>query len=136
MYPIDLKAQASCWMSRIDLLLANLYPSVKLQHVDLQGKRALITGSNVGIGKETARGLAKQGAEVWLLCRDLNKAKEAREDLVKDTGNERIFVEIIDMSSLESVRAFDKRWGLRTPEGRKVDLLFNNAGKTFVQQLS
>ena len=37
--------------------------------VDLSGRVALVTGANSGMGKETARELARMGAEVILGCR-------------------------------------------------------------------
>ncbi len=44
----------------------------------LTEKTVIITGSNSGIGKETAVDLAKRGARVILACRDLKRADDAR----------------------------------------------------------
>jgi NAD(P)-dependent dehydrogenase (short-subunit alcohol dehydrogenase family) len=84
---------------------------------DLTGRRAIVTGSNVGIGEVTARELAARGAEVTLACRNTDAAREAARRM---TGTTR--VEALDLASLDSVRHFAERW-----DG-PLDLLVNNAG--------
>lgn len=44
---------------------------------DLTGKRALVTGGNSGIGKETARVLSKAGCRVWITSRRMEAGQEA-----------------------------------------------------------
>lgn len=46
--------------------------------VNLKGKTVLITGANSGIGKETARYMAKQGARVIMACRTMETAEKVR----------------------------------------------------------
>lgn len=47
-------------------------------HAKMDGKVVLITGANGGIGKETARDIAKRGARVILACRNLDSANEVK----------------------------------------------------------
>ena len=84
-----------------------------------------ISGCSSGIGKVTAHELSKRGAKVVMLCRDLEKADEAADDIRKDTGNV-VSVVHLDLSSLESVRKCAEE--LHYNEDR-IDILVNNAGK-------
>ncbi len=45
--------------------------------VDASKRVAIVTGANTGIGRETALGLAKAGMQVFLACRNADKAREA-----------------------------------------------------------
>ncbi|XP_038073397.1 retinol dehydrogenase 13-like [Patiria miniata] len=91
----------------------------------LDGKTVLITGANTGIGKETARDLARRGARVILACRDLAKAEAAMTDIREDTGNSNLAVVKLDLASLASVRACAEK--IKREESR-LDILINNAG--------
>ncbi|XP_078673788.1 retinol dehydrogenase 12-like [Branchiostoma floridae x Branchiostoma belcheri] len=91
----------------------------------LDGKTVVITGANTGIGKETARDIARRGARVIVACRDLAKAEAAAEEIRKDTGNGNVVVEKLDLASLKSVREFAAK--ANGTESR-LDILINNAG--------
>ncbi|KAK3860412.1 hypothetical protein Pcinc_033532 [Petrolisthes cinctipes] len=90
----------------------------------LNGKTVVITGCNTGIGKETARDLSSRGARVVMLCRDLQKAKLAAEEIHKETGNA-VVVYPLDLASLQSVRETAAK--LKDAEPR-IHILINNAG--------
>jgi NAD(P)-dependent dehydrogenase (short-subunit alcohol dehydrogenase family) len=90
--------------------------------IDLTGRRAVVTGASSGIGVETARALATAGAEVTLAVRDINAGKRVVADLTGQTGNQNIAAEAMDLSDIESVRAFVERW-----QG-PLHILINNAG--------
>lgn len=90
----------------------------------LDGKTVVITGSNTGIGKETARDLSLRGARVVMLCRDLEKAKTAAEEIHKESGNP-VGVYHLNLSSLASIR--NTVAALAQVE-HKIHILINNAG--------
>ncbi|XP_026056760.1 retinol dehydrogenase 12 [Carassius auratus] len=93
--------------------------------VRLDDKTVIITGANTGIGKETARDLAKRGARVIMACRDLERAEAARKELIEDSGNQKIVVNKLDLSDTKSIRAFAE---LINKEEKQVNILINNAG--------
>ena len=90
-----------------------------------QGKTALVTGANSGIGYQAALELARHGAHVFLGCRDLAKGNAALARLQREAPGASAEVAELDMASLPSVRAFA---GQYAASGRALDLLINNAG--------
>lgn len=92
----------------------------------LQGKLALVTGANTGIGKETARGLAARGARVVLACRDVKKGEAAANDIRVQGGE--VEVMHLDLASFASVRTFAGEFAAKFA---KLDILVNNAGMAF-----
>ena len=88
----------------------------------MQGKRVLITGANGGIGKVTARELAKLGAEVVVAARDSEKTQTALQEIREHGRADHIPV---DLASLESVRALGRTFLNRYD---RLDVLINNAG--------
>ncbi|XP_068226644.1 retinol dehydrogenase 11-like [Palaemon carinicauda] len=91
----------------------------------LEGKTAIVTGSSAGIGKETARDLARRGARVILACRNVQKAQKVADDIIGTTGNGQVFVKQLDTSDLASVRKFAKEI---IDTEKELHILVNNAG--------
>ncbi|KAM3967176.1 retinol dehydrogenase 13-like [Aphomia sociella] len=89
------------------------------------GKVVIVTGANSGLGFETAKDLANRGAKVILACRSISRATEAKELIVKETGNNDIHIQRLDFTSLRSVREFCER--IKQTE-KRLDVLINNAG--------
>jgi NAD(P)-dependent dehydrogenase (short-subunit alcohol dehydrogenase family) len=85
---------------------------------DLTGKQFLITGGTSGIGKETARELARAGANVTITAR--NAAKGAA--TVAEIARDRVDYKLLDLADLSSVRTFAKEF--TSP----IDVLILNAG--------
>ena len=92
---------------------------------DQSGRVAVVTGGNSGLGLETARQLARAGADVVIACRNPDKGAAAVTDIKAGVPDARLQVAALDLASLDSVRAFAE-W-LRTERDR-LDLLVNNAG--------
>lgn len=91
----------------------------------MQYKRILITGSTDGIGKETAVKLAAKNHEIIIHGRQGAKVDNTVDWLKQKTGNEKIFGEIADFSSLKEV----KRLAMRLKDTYdSLDVLLNNAG--------
>jgi NAD(P)-dependent dehydrogenase (short-subunit alcohol dehydrogenase family) len=91
----------------------------------LDGKQAIVTGANSGIGYHTALELARAGAEVVLAVRDLERGNEAKARLLTEAPAAMVTLEALDLSALASVRAFAERMLGRN---RPLDILVNNAG--------
>ncbi len=99
--------------------------------MSLHGRVVVVTGSNVGIGLETAVGAAERGATTILACRNLAKAEAAAKQVTQRTWNDDVHVVALDLADLASVRkAADdiaSGWG-------RLDVLVNNAGGTWSQR--
>ena len=86
---------------------------------------AIVTGANAGLGFETTKALAAEGFKGIMACRDLEKAKEARQQILNWHGNAKLEIQELDLASLESVRSFASEF---RSKNEKLDLLINNAG--------
>src|ERR1700679_419097 len=92
---------------------------------DLSGKIALVTGSNTGIGYETALALYEHGAQVIVASRDRDKAEKAVIAMQAFKGNGSLEIGVLDLASLSAVRSFADTIASRF---EKLDILINNAG--------
>nr|XP_026496871.1 retinol dehydrogenase 14-like [Vanessa tameamea] len=92
--------------------------------VHMVGKVVLITGGNSGIGLETAKNLADRGARIIIACRSVKRAQEAKEEIIKTTGNKDIEYRRLDLASFRSIREFCENI-LKTE--KRLDVLINNA---------
>ncbi|HEY8966656.1 MAG TPA: SDR family NAD(P)-dependent oxidoreductase, partial [Candidatus Methylacidiphilales bacterium] len=87
-----------------------------------EGRRAVVTGSNSGIGWHTALELARRGAEVVLAARSPEKARDAEARIRRLVPEARLVPAVLDLADLASVRRFAGEQG-----GAPLDLLVNNA---------
>src|SRR6185436_10955163 len=92
---------------------------------DIQGKVAIVTGANSGIGRVTAEGLALRGASVVMVCRDHARGASAQSEIKEKSGNSSVELMLCDLASQKSIREFASEFK-RTHE--RLDVLVNNAG--------
>jgi NAD(P)-dependent dehydrogenase (short-subunit alcohol dehydrogenase family) len=92
---------------------------------DQTGRVAVITGSNTGLGFETAAALAAKGAHVVLAVRNVDKGKDAITLIGRRSPTADLALQELDLTSLDSIRAAAEQ--LRSDHDR-IDLLINNAG--------
>ena len=92
---------------------------------DLANKTFIITGANTGIGKITARELAKRGAHVILACRSAAKTQPVVDEIKRETGSDKVEFVTLDLGDLKQVRACAEALLARNIP---IHGLINNAG--------
>lgn len=96
-----------------------------------QGKLALITGGNRGLGYQVALALAGAGAELVLACRDPAKAAVALASLRAAHPAAKVEAMELDVADLTSVRRFAEAFKARHD---RLDVLIHNAAAIMVPQ--
>lgn len=91
----------------------------------MNGKIAIITGANSGIGYDTARVLAERGATVIMACRNMHKANEAAHNIRALNPAGTVVAMRLDLADLDSVHQFVDSFQERFEH---LDLLINNGG--------
>ena len=92
---------------------------------NLKGRVAVITGASSGLGKQMAKGFAKQGADLVILARRIERLEELKEELEKE--NVKVLPIKCDVTSTEDINNAAK---LAEKEYGKVDILVNCAGSS------
>ncbi len=96
----------------------------------MNGKICMVTGANAGIGKVTARELAKMGAHVVMVCRSAERGEAAKKE-VTQTATGQVDLMIADLSSQASIRALAATY---LEKYDRLDVLINNAGVLFMER--
>ncbi len=89
----------------------------------IDGKVALVTGANRGLGKAIAVQLAARGAKVIMACR--SGIPEAGEEVKRETGSQEVEMRALELADLRSITTFCD--GLAR-DGVRLDLVVLNAG--------
>lgn len=94
-----------------------------IEKYNFQNKNVFITGGNSGIGFELAKQCAYLKANLFLLCRNIKKAEDAKLNILNEFPNTKISIIECDLASLKSIEK-------ATEEIKKfdVDFFVNNAG--------
>lgn len=85
----------------------------------------MVTGSNSGLGKATALGLAKMGATVVMVCRNQKRGEQALSDIRTQSGNDAVDLMLADLSSQQSIRRLVEEF---KDKYQQLHVLVNNAG--------
>jgi NAD(P)-dependent dehydrogenase (short-subunit alcohol dehydrogenase family) len=91
----------------------------------MQGKVCLVTGATSGIGLESVRALARQGATVVLSGRDAGRGEAALAEVRRTVPDAKLDLLLADLTSLASVRKLAQDFQSRYS---RLDVLLNNAG--------
>jgi NAD(P)-dependent dehydrogenase (short-subunit alcohol dehydrogenase family) len=96
-----------------------------MTEISMQGKVCLVTGSSSGIGKVTARELARMGATVVMVCRNRAKGEAVQAEIKEVTGNAQVDLIVADLSSLAEVSRAANEFKQKYTQ---LHVLINNAG--------
>ena len=104
--------------------IENARKPLKTTIARLDGKVCVITGTTSGVGYHTARRLAQAGAQLVLVCRNMDKAREVKAELAALTDAEVALVRA-DFSNLDEVQSAAHQILQQFPA---IHVLINNAG--------
>ncbi|GMH00946.1 hypothetical protein Nepgr_002785 [Nepenthes gracilis] len=91
----------------------------------MEGNNCVVTGANSGIGFTAAHGLAARGASVYMVCRSKERGEAAVLKIRSMTGNQNVYLEICDLSSVSSIKSFASKFSSKNVP---IHVLVNNAG--------
>lgn len=91
----------------------------------LEGKVALVTGANSGMGMATVAALSDMGAKVIMLCRNEKRGYDAYKKLLLENRERKIKLLFCDLGDYSSIDSFSKQMKSVTSH---LDILVNNAG--------
>jgi NAD(P)-dependent dehydrogenase (short-subunit alcohol dehydrogenase family) len=92
---------------------------------DLKEKVIIVTGGNSGLGYESVKAFAQNGAEVILTSRSVEKGEAAKAEILKDDAGAKIVVMQLDLMDLTSINHFVTQF---QKFYERLDVLMNNAG--------
>lgn len=97
----------------------------------LEGKLYIVTGANSGLGFDTSLYLAYKGASVILACRNLERAEKAKNRILNEVPNAKLFIEQYDQADFNSIEKFSNNI---KDNYSHIDGIICNAGVYFPKQ--
>jgi NAD(P)-dependent dehydrogenase (short-subunit alcohol dehydrogenase family) len=98
---------------------------------EMKEKICMVTGANSGVGKYTALGLARMGATVVMVCRDLDRGRAAQQEIKALSGSDSVELFLADLSSQSSIRRLAPEF---TARHQRLHVMVNNAGGYFLRR--
>ena len=92
---------------------------------DMHHETVIVTGANSGLGLEATRAFVRKGARVVMACRDVERAEDAKHDVMREDPEGWATVMELDLADLSSVAEFAKEFRMGHDE---LHVLCNNAG--------
>ncbi|MDJ0499026.1 MAG: oxidoreductase [Acidimicrobiia bacterium] len=92
---------------------------------NLNGKVAVVTGANGGLGLESTKALAAAGAHVVMAARNQEKAGKARDEILAAHPDASLEIIELDLGSFENTKTAAAKIAANHP---RIDILINNAG--------
>lgn len=93
--------------------------------MSIEGKNVIITGASAGIGEACAKLFARNGANLILTARRINKLNELADSL-RSAYNVKVHTIEMDVRNFDEVK---KKFENLPAEFKTIDVLINNAGK-------
>jgi len=97
----------------------------------LDGRIALVTGANSGLGKAVATELARRGASLVMVARNAERGAAAQREIRERTANEAIHLLVADLASQAAIRRLAETFHARF---ERLDIVVNNAGTAFPER--
>ncbi len=97
----------------------------RISIMNMTNKLCVITGANSGIGFETAKALAKKGAYIVMVCRNEDKAIQAKNEILQTVDDAGIAIVLCDFSIQKEIHKAAEEI---TSRYKKIDVLINNHG--------
>lgn len=95
-----------------------------LPGVTFQDRTAIVTGATGNLGSALVYSLAKKKMRVIMACRDIDKCKSIRREIVLSTSHNGIACRHLDLEDIDSITRFTKEMEQTEPH---IDILINNA---------